>query len=864
MEHAHEQGSDDLAQLAAQSAWARRLAIALARDVQAGEDIAQEALLATVRARPTGDVRGWLARVIRNLARLRRRTEGRRGARERLALPEHLPDDPALALQRIELQEALLGAVRALPEPYRNTILLRWFEELEPEEIARRTNTPVRTVHTRLHRALALLREELDRRSQGDRSRWLAAWLPLLPLPHSPLPWAFAMQAKTKLAVAVVSVAAVASLWLALRPLSSTHGEFAAPPAKENVVLETEHGASGATKSGFSAGDRTAIDTSASAGSIAVAKLSGLSVRSSIGLELPFLEWQTPLGDWQRRDLTRGRCASTDLQFPCRIRAPGHVPVTAANAGTELVLEPDELLILEGHDLQSCTSSIRIGWPYHYEDDPGEPCSGNMQCACMSGYLSADRWAMAVNHELLLQTLDEDAPVVVLWRDGHRADLHLKPVAGLRGNWTVPCDGRPACAPLTLHVQRPSGSPAGPITLKVVHPRTGESGQPTLETLDWGSAVTYESDVIWAEDVRIAPDANEYSYSALRLGEPLLFFARDETSGAYGRAKFEHDGSARTISLRPAFELVLRLVTADDASPITDAHVWWEFPDGKDQVWGWHCGDGRTSHAADGVFRRLLPESPLLREEEPLEVPPTIHVHVEAVGFEAWDKRYETSGAQRLDCGDLRLIPKAGQLVLAPGHGLGPRNVDDGTLRVSASPEINWSVRGGVSSGDGSLTIYLDESEDSKRNAPRFRAQSFLTDSWTSAPWPAPQSAWLVLDVMDEKVEGPWLFERQADGRFAAAARSEREIVFQCDALPPLDTPHVTWCIGWMSHDQWGIIRGSSWQVGMVERMRVTFPAGGASIYWSAKGPPPGVLGAPKEIGGSIPVEEINGKVLLK
>jgi hypothetical protein len=50
----------------------------------------------------------------------------------------------------------------------------------------------------------------------------------------------------------------------------------------------------------------------------------------------------------------------------------------------------------------------------------------------------------------------------------------------------------------------------------------------------------------------------------------------------------------------------------------------------------------------------------------------------------------------------------------------------------------------------------------------------------------------------------------------------------------------------------------------MAERMRVTFPSGGASIYWSAKGPPPGVLGAPKEIGGSIPVEEINGKIVLK
>jgi RNA polymerase sigma-70 factor (ECF subfamily) len=218
VEHAHEQGPKDLAELAAQSAWARRLAIALARDVQAGEDVAQEALLASVRRQPSGDLRAWLTRVIRNLARLRLRTEGRRSEREQHAPRPDASDDPALVLQRIELQEALLGAVRALAEPYRNTVLLRWFEELEPEEIARRTQTPVRTVHTRLHRALALLREELDRRSRGDRPRWLAAWLPALTKSSSGWKWLLLMELKTKLAIAGLAVLAGTTVWVVSNP----------------------------------------------------------------------------------------------------------------------------------------------------------------------------------------------------------------------------------------------------------------------------------------------------------------------------------------------------------------------------------------------------------------------------------------------------------------------------------------------------------------------------------------------------------------------------------------------------------------------------------------------------------------------
>ena len=207
-----EGGERDLAHIAAEAAWVRRLALAIAGDVHSGEDISQEALLAAAAPghhRP-GDLRAWFTGVVKNLARMRRRSDERRAAREQDVARTELEDSPALALERLEIQEVLSQAVRELQEPYRSTILLRWYEGLEPQEIARRTGTNQATVQTRLHRALGLLRQDLDRRSHGDRSRWLSVWIPLMaPLPSKP--WMIAMTLKTKLVLAAVAVVACTS-----------------------------------------------------------------------------------------------------------------------------------------------------------------------------------------------------------------------------------------------------------------------------------------------------------------------------------------------------------------------------------------------------------------------------------------------------------------------------------------------------------------------------------------------------------------------------------------------------------------------------------------------------------------------------
>ncbi|MDH3591565.1 MAG: sigma-70 family RNA polymerase sigma factor, partial [Planctomycetota bacterium] len=152
----------------------RGLARKLAGDTH--EDVAQEAWLAALEKPPRhrANVRGWLARVVRNKALMARRAAGRRAVRERSArrTAATVPTDEAVG--RLELHELLVRETLALREPYRTALILRYFDGLTPTEIAVRLDVPRRTVETRLRRALAQLRERLD----GVCGH--AAWAPAL------------------------------------------------------------------------------------------------------------------------------------------------------------------------------------------------------------------------------------------------------------------------------------------------------------------------------------------------------------------------------------------------------------------------------------------------------------------------------------------------------------------------------------------------------------------------------------------------------------------------------------------------------------------------------------------------------------
>ncbi|MHC4342800.1 MAG: sigma-70 family RNA polymerase sigma factor, partial [Planctomycetota bacterium] len=203
------------------STFLQALARRLLTDASSAEDIVQEAYLAALERPPRQMGIGWLSRVVRNLAGKRRRSEKRRLAREHLATPRgHLPSPSELAA-RIEMHRRLIRAVDALAEPYRSTILLRFFYDLGPQEIAKRQAISIETVRTRLRRALAKLRGAIDRRGLA---------LALLPLPSqsawnralSSLKWGLAVMVLTKRrAVVLLCLFLLAASTLLMRSLWS-------------------------------------------------------------------------------------------------------------------------------------------------------------------------------------------------------------------------------------------------------------------------------------------------------------------------------------------------------------------------------------------------------------------------------------------------------------------------------------------------------------------------------------------------------------------------------------------------------------------------------------------------------------------
>jgi len=166
-----ERARPDPEQLLAQAGWLRRLARGLVQDAHAADDLVQDAWVAALENGPEEPraLAPWLAQVTRNLAHRRVRAEAHRKLREeRGAKPEGVPAQSEVS-ERVALQRELLELVLALDEPYRSTLLERYFEERSPAEIARRAEIPVRTVKTRLARGLAQLREKLERKHTHDR-----------------------------------------------------------------------------------------------------------------------------------------------------------------------------------------------------------------------------------------------------------------------------------------------------------------------------------------------------------------------------------------------------------------------------------------------------------------------------------------------------------------------------------------------------------------------------------------------------------------------------------------------------------------------------------------------------------------------
>ena len=214
-----------LEELLSHAHWARALARQLLRDEERADDVVQEAWLAAVERppRPGPGLRVWFARLIRNLANNLRRAEQRRARHERgAAAPALAPPASAPIVDELAAQQLVAQALLALDEPYRETLIRRWYRDEKPAAIARAMQVPVKTVDTRLARGIEKLRAELTARRGGASRDWCLMLAPLAQAGTATgvvAAWtggALTMTGLAKFTAAVVVAAAAIATWIAI------------------------------------------------------------------------------------------------------------------------------------------------------------------------------------------------------------------------------------------------------------------------------------------------------------------------------------------------------------------------------------------------------------------------------------------------------------------------------------------------------------------------------------------------------------------------------------------------------------------------------------------------------------------------
>ena len=151
-----------------------RVAFSILRDRSEAEDVMQEAYVRAWRYLDQFAGRAkfatWLTKiaVYEALARLRRRVPQESidlTADEKLETMQTRDDNPEQQAWDGELKQVLEQAIEALPVSYRSVLVMRLVEGLNVADTAACLDLSEEAVKTRLHRARALLRQDLEQRA---------------------------------------------------------------------------------------------------------------------------------------------------------------------------------------------------------------------------------------------------------------------------------------------------------------------------------------------------------------------------------------------------------------------------------------------------------------------------------------------------------------------------------------------------------------------------------------------------------------------------------------------------------------------------------------------------------------------------
>jgi RNA polymerase sigma factor (sigma-70 family) len=157
---------------------ALRVATVVLGTSEGADDVVQQALVRAWRAMSRFDerraFRPWLLRIVANAARNDRRARGR-FARLAVRAASHAPNgngaasDPEEAIVADLERRRVVEALNRLRAEDRLVIALRHFEQLSEREMVDVLDVPTGTVKSRLSRAMARLRAELDRDEEVSR-----------------------------------------------------------------------------------------------------------------------------------------------------------------------------------------------------------------------------------------------------------------------------------------------------------------------------------------------------------------------------------------------------------------------------------------------------------------------------------------------------------------------------------------------------------------------------------------------------------------------------------------------------------------------------------------------------------------------
>ena len=205
------------------------------------QDLVQNVYLKALQNSPrqSESRRSWLAQVLRrqafqDLQRNKNRCQIESGSNDN---SDKSPKSPAEIMERLTIQRDLVNALLTISEGQRNVLILRFYEDLPPREIAKRCQLPLATVKSRQQRGLEELRKRL-RNQYGDDPSWCTALAPLAglawPASSAAATWGLTQAGWLKSIVAAMILVATAA-WLILEFAHDQPLELNTFAATENI-----------------------------------------------------------------------------------------------------------------------------------------------------------------------------------------------------------------------------------------------------------------------------------------------------------------------------------------------------------------------------------------------------------------------------------------------------------------------------------------------------------------------------------------------------------------------------------------------------------------------------------------------------